>query len=232
MSWWDIVGDVIGIGSDLIGVAGTADAAFSDRDPSPAEIQMAEAIKQAMGIAPDATGQADRISEIADMLAQGERSPAFASLVDEEDSGLRNDHIRAINMFMQQDRRQQNRAFGTGSINPERRDEMRAGALMNAFENSRQTARSNARTLLTAAAGANNMALQGFTNTMGALTGAGQASASAIPTQVGAQQDQTAAQATFYGNLGQTGTDIGNLLGSSFGGDDDDEVSNNPNIWT
>ena len=195
MSWWSTIGDIIGIGTDIIGAVGTADVAFSDREPTPAEIQMAEAISQAMGIAPDAIGQAERISEIADMLAQGESNPQFAALVGEEDDRLRNDYISSIDMFMQQDRRQQNRAYGTGSINPERRDEMRAGALMGAFEDSRSKSRNNARVLLTAAAEANNMALAGYTNTMGALTGAGVAAGPAMSAQGGAQLDQSGAQA-------------------------------------
>ena len=224
MSWWDIVGDVIGIGTDIVGAVGTADVAFSDREPTPAEIQMAEAISQAMGIAPDAMGQAERISEIADMLAQGESNPQFAQLVGEEDDRLRNDYIQSIDMFMQQDRRQNNRAFGTGSINPERQDEMRAGALMNAFEDSRSKARNNARVLLKAASEANNMALAGYTNTMGALTGAGVAAGPAMSAQVGAQLDQSSAQAGFYGNLPEIGTAVGNILS----GQDDDEISNNP----
>lgn len=227
MGFLDTLSSIVGIGSTIAGAVGSANAAFSDRDSTPAERQMAEAIKQAMGIAPDAQKRAAFGAELSEMLAAGESDPRFASLVGEEDGRLRNDYIQAVDMYLRQGSRIQGRGLTTG-INPERRDEMRAGSLMNAFEDSRSKARASARELLKSAANANNLSLQGYTNTMGALTGAGQAAGAAIPSQVDAQLSQTAAQSSFFGSLPTVGQDVAGLLSGFAQGTNKTVINNNP----
>ncbi len=226
------IGSIVGIVSGIAGIGGSASAAFSDRDPSPAEEQLAAAIAQAMGIAPAALDRANFGAQLSEMLARGEGDPRFASLVSEEDDRIRNDFIQGIDTFITKNRRDRARGGGRGSINPERQDEIRASVLTGAFEDSRSKARASARNLLTAAANANNLSLQGFTNTMGALTGAGQAAGGAIPSQIQADQQQSAAQATFFGNLPQTTTDILGQIEGFAKGTNDTVAASLKNVWT
>ena len=210
--------------------------AFGDRDPTPAEIQAAEAIKRSMDIAPSAVGQAGRISEIGDILLRGETDPQFRRMVDEDEGRLRADYIQSIDDMILQSNRNRMRSGNPAFINPERQDEMRAGALMQAFENARQTSRGNARALLQASANVNNMSLQGLTNVMGALTGGGQAAAGMVPTQVQDQQNQMAAQGQFFKDLpsaiGQVGGGINQILSGWAPSTPTSTTTNNPTIWT
>ncbi len=219
----ETIGEWVGIGSTIAGAVGGAYTTFKDRETSPAEQQMADAINMAMGVAPKAEERSAYAAQLAEMLAGGESDPRFAQLVSEGDSRLRSDYISSIDDFMTQDRRQNARATGTGSIVAERRDETRAKALMDQFAGSRQIARTNARNLLTAAANANNMAITGYTSTAGALTGAGVAAAPAMTAQIGAAQTQRAGEASFFGNLPQMGKDFQN-----WAKDTPDSVKNNP----
>jgi len=217
------IGDVIGFGSDIaqiatpiIGAVSAGQQAFGDRDPTPAEIQAGKAIEQAIGMAPEATAQTRRISQIGDILLGGESDPKFRQMVGEDESRLRADYISSIDDMILQSNRNRMRSGNPAFINPERQDEMRAGALMQAFENARQTSRGNVRALLNASANVNNMSLSGLTNIMGSLTGAGSAASGMVPTQVADQQNQMAAQGQFFKDLpsaiGQVGGSINQLL--------------------
>ena len=173
------ISSIIDIGSSIAGIVGAGMSAFGDNESYE-----------------DTRRQSAYGAELARMLAEGESNPQFAKLVGEEDSRIRNDYIEAIDMYITKNNRQRSRAGGTGSINPERQDEMRSGALMNAFEDSRSKARSSVRELLKASATANSLSIAGFSGTMAA------------------GDRQTAAQSSFFGNVPQLGQDLSKLIGS------------------
>ena len=104
-----------------------------------------------------------RGQDLAEQLANP-NDPRFLARVDEEEGRIRSDAARSIKDILTANRRAVART-GTGLLfNPERRDETASSMMADAFEKSRDAARTNVRSYLASALQANNIAMGGFSN--------------------------------------------------------------------
>jgi len=114
------------------------------------------------GVLPGMTEAAQRADEIAKALGQKDLGK-YGYLIDNEQDAINRESSSALKELMIADRRQSTTsASGRGILPDEQRDEILAREYIRGRETQRERARSAARTYLTGALQANNVALGGY----------------------------------------------------------------------